>query len=189
MGDKADINKDKITVNDKQLIVNRHKNFVYYIINKPKGYICSNVKQKKTDKLVIDLVPKEYKVWVVGRLDKNSLGLVMLTNDGELTQKYSHPKFEHEKEYEVVVNGEVSEEFLKQMKKGIMLDEGLAKADKIKKISNRSFNIILHQGWKRQIRRMCGELGMGVIGLKRIRIGDIKLGNLKEGEYKLISKL
>ena len=138
------------------------------------------------DHLTIDLVPENPRVWTVGRLDKNSRGLIILTNDGALTEELTHPKFEHEKEYEVVVNKPVTKEFLRQMQKGVSLSEGLARADKIHQIGPKKFSLTLHQGWKRQIRRMCESLGYRVLDLVRVRIGKWKLGNLREGEYKKI---
>jgi pseudouridine synthase len=180
LGDKADIVKDKVFVNNKELKVK--ENFVYYILNKPKGYICS-VEDRHSKKLITDLVSKEPKVWPVGRLDKDTTGLIILTNDGDLTNKLTHPSFKHEKEYVVEVNKPITPDFLQKMQKGIKLEEGNARADKIKKISDKRFNLILHQGWKRQIRRMCKELNYSVLELKRIRIGKIKLGVLKIGKY------
>lgn len=189
LGDKADLSKDKLTIDNKQLTINKNENFIYYLVNKPVGYLCSNRRHKKTDKLAIDLVPKEPRVWSVGRLDKDSSGLLILTNDGDFTQKHTHPKFEHEKEYEVIIDKSITEKFLQSMKSGIELSEGIAKADKILKISENKFKIVLHQGWNRQIRRMCEKLGYSVIELKRTRVGEWKLGELKEGKYKVISNL
>ncbi|MFC1622616.1 pseudouridine synthase [Patescibacteria group bacterium] len=185
LGDQADLKKDKIQVAGKE--ISNNQEFVYYILNKPKGYV-SSTQDKHADKLVIDLVPQEPKVWPVGRLDKDSIGLIVLTNDGDLTNKLTHPSFQHEKEYEVIVNKPITDEFLEKMQKGIKLNEGIARADKIKKISNKKFNIILHQGWKRQIRRMCETLKFQIVELKRIRIDKIKLDDLAQGDYKLIFK-
>jgi len=190
LGDKADLEKDKISV-DNKIVETRHvaSNLVYYLVNKPKDYLCSSRRHKTTDKLVIDLVPKKPRVWSVGRLDRESTGLILLTNDGNFTNQYTHPKFEHEKEYEVVVGKPITKDFLKQTQKGIKLKEGTAKADKITKISENMFNIILHQGWNKQIRRMCQNLNYKVVDLKRIRIGKWKLGNLSEGKFKTISNI
>ncbi len=180
LGDKADVEKDKISVNNKEL--ESKQDFVYYILNKPKGYICS-VKDRHSRQLITDLVPRNPKVWSVGRLDKDTTGIIILTNDGDLTNKLTHPSFKHEKEYVVKVNKDITSDFLEKMQKGIKLEEGIAKADKIKKISGNRFSLILHQGWKRQIRRMCKELDYSVLDLKRIRVGKIKLGDLKIGKY------
>ncbi len=183
LGDKADETRDEITINNQKISDN--KNFVYYLLNKPRGYICS-FKRRKGEKLAVDLVPRNPRVWTVGRLDKDSNGLLILTNDGRLTEELTHPKFEHEKEYEVIVDGILKPDFLKKMKKGIFLEEGLASADRIRQLSKNKFSLTLHQGWKRQIRRMCNILGHEVVELKRVRIGKWILGNLKEGEWKKI---
>ncbi|MFH1610797.1 MAG: pseudouridine synthase [Patescibacteria group bacterium] len=199
LGDKADISKDKILVNNKPISVK--EDLVYYILNKPKGYVCST-KDRHSKDLITDLVPKVPKVWPVGRLDKDTTGIILLTNDGELTNKLTHPSFKHEKEYVVTVNRDITEGFLEKMKKGIKLEEGIAKADKIhhvkssetnfskrkiisqgKKTSDNTFSLVLHQGWKRQIRRMCAELNYTVSELKRIRIDKIELGDLKTKGY------
>ncbi|MBU4360251.1 rRNA pseudouridine synthase [Patescibacteria group bacterium] len=194
LGDKADVNIDKIAINNYQLSVNKNKNnFIYYILNKPVNFICT-VSDKHAKKLVTNLVPKYPKVWPVGRLDKNSTGLIILTNDGELTNKLTHPSFKHKKEYEVAVDKNITDKFLQEMKKGVKLEEGIAKADEIfvgtsHGAFNNKFNIILHQGWKRQIRRMCKELNYKVLELKRVRIEKIKLGDLKIGKYRQIKQI
>lgn len=189
LGDKIEIGLDKIILNNNIIKTqNLTSHPVYYLVNKPKGYICTT-KDRYAKKMITDLVPELHKIWPVGRLDKDSTGLIILTNDGDLTNKLTHPKFEHEKEYEVVVNKKITKDFLDKMEKGVKLKQGIAKVDKIKKIDDNKFNVVLHQGWNRQIRRMCGELGYGVVELKRIRIGNIKLGRLKEGEFKKISRL
>ena len=98
LGDKVDLEKDEVLINNKKLIINKDTdNFVYYLVNKPLDYVCS-FSDKYAKNLVIDLIPKKPKVWPVGRLDKNSTGLIILTNDGELTNKLTHPKFNHKKE-------------------------------------------------------------------------------------------
>ncbi|HPA25782.1 MAG TPA: pseudouridine synthase [bacterium] len=190
LGDKADETKDYITYKKQRLGATdkRENNFVYYLLNKPVGYICS-LKRKDDEKLATDLVPKKPRVWTVGRLDKDSCGLLMLTNDGQLTEQLTHPKFEHEKEYLVKVNKNITERFLDKLLAGIELAEGLATADNVKQIKKDEFIITLHQGWKRQIRRMCTALNYEVKELKRIRIGQWTLKNLKEGEYITISNI
>jgi len=198
LGDKADELIDNIQVNNKNLSTRAiigcdgakadTNNFVYYLLNKPVGYICS-FRRKKNEKLTIDLVPKNPRVWTVGRLDKDSSGLLILTNNGQLTQELTHPKFEHEKEYLITVDHNLKAKFLSALKNGVKLTEGITQADEIKEINKRQFTITLHQGWKRQIRRMCYALGYSVLELKRIRIGKWKLGNLKEGEFYQISKI
>lgn len=186
LGSKADETVDYITFKNQKLNPEKvNNNFIYYLVNKPTGYICS-LKRKNEEKLAIDLVPKKPRVWTVGRLDKDSCGLLMLTNDGQLTEELTHPKFEHEKEYLVKVNKNITEKFLNKLLSGVVLTEGLAVADSVQQIKKDEFTITLHQGWKRQIRRMCTALGYEIKELKRIRIGRWRLNNLREGEYKKI---
>ncbi|OIO17385.1 pseudouridine synthase [Candidatus Kuenenbacteria bacterium CG11_big_fil_rev_8_21_14_0_20_37_9] len=180
LGQKVDIKEDIIKINGKRLIIIGDK--TYYLVNKPKGYITT-VSDMHAEKKVVDLVPHRPKVWPIGRLDKDSRGLIILTNDGELTNQLTHPRYLHEKEYEVEVNKNISDAFLEKMEKGVMLDHGLALADIIKKTAKKKFSIILHQGWKRQIRRMAEKCGYIVTDLKRVRIGKIEIGALREGQY------
>lgn len=192
LGDKADETVDKIMVNGRLIAGPTLKNkpvannFIYYLLNKPVGYVCSR-RRKNKEKLAIDLVPEFPRVWTVGRLDKDSAGLLVLTNDGRLTEELTHPKFEHEKEYLVAVAQKLKPDFFVKMKKGVVLTEGLAQADKIKQISATKFSLTIHQGWKRQIRRMCYALGYSVKSLTRVRIGKWHLENLGVGKYRKIS--
>jgi len=200
LSDRVNTEIDIVEFNGK--VIKPKTEFVYYAVNKPVGY-TSTVRDEHADKLVTDLVPKESMVYPVGRLDKNSRGLIILTNDGELANKLTHPRFEHEKEYEVKLKSKNEKRKtttknlklqISRLKNGVKLEEGLAKADKIEimeKNEKRNYAIIrvvLHQGWKRQIRRMSERVGLGVIDLKRIRIGKLELGDLEEREYKKISR-
>lgn len=172
-----------IKVNDRPVFL---ENKVYYLLNKPLGYI-SSVKDPHNAKIIVDLVPKRPPVWPVGRLDKDSKGLILLTNDGELTYKLTHPKFEVQKTYLVKVNKDLDKNIFDKLKKGIKLEEGLAKADKLKKISSKELEIVIHQGWKRQIRRMFKALGYQVESLTRIKEGKLSLGDLALGKYKKLN--
>lgn len=173
-----------IRVNNK-LVVLEPK--VYYLLNKPVGYICS-VSDPHNDKNVLALVPKFPAVYPVGRLDKNSQGLLLLTNDGDLTYKLTHPKFKVSKKYLVRVDKILSDNVVKKLKNGIKLEEGLAKADQVKIKSKFELEIVLHQGWKRQIRRMLEVLGFEVKELTRLGEGKLNLDNLEIGKYKIINK-
>jgi 23S rRNA pseudouridine2605 synthase len=200
IGSKIDSQSDTILVNNKKVELRADK--VYYVLNKPIGYVTTS-SDPFGRKKVTDLVPKDPRVYPVGRLDYDTSGLLILTNDGDLTNKLTHPKFEKEKEYAIVakatkkcpiinaqcpIGKSLSEAFLK----GIRLKEGIAKADKIKMIEEKGdtikFNITLHQGWNRQIRRMCEGFGLQVLSLKRIRLGGIVLGNIKEGKWRILSE-
>jgi len=192
--DEIEVEGKKLTTNNRQLTTDdrrqttgrRSSNFVYYLLNKPRGYECSLV-ARHGDKLAVDLVPKVPRVWTVGRLDKDSRGLIILTNDGKLTEELTHPKFEHEKEYEVIVNKPLTNDFFRRMQKGVALSEGLAQADRIRQLGDKKFSLTLHQGWKRQIRRMCESLGYRTVDLVRVRVGRWKLGNLREGKFRKVS--
>ena len=180
-GLKIDPQSDKVKL-DKRL-VRPQFNYVYYLVNKPVGYTCT-LKDKHAAKKIIDLVPRSPKVWPVGRLDKNSRGLIILTNDGQLTQQLTHPRFQHPKEYLVKLNQPVTPQLLSKLKKGVKLKEGVARVDRLKKISPTQLSLVIHQGWNRQIRRMFKQCGYQVVDLQRIRLGQWKLGRLKEGAYR-----
>lgn len=193
VGDKIDPSKQTVLVNNKPIIIK--EDLIYYAANKPIGY-TSSAREEHADKLVVDLVPSKPRVYPVGRLDKNSRGLIILTNDGDLANELTHPRFEHEKEYKLKIkstNEKLKSKIFK-LKKGVRLHEGLAKFDKFETLSvdeNRNFSeirVVLHQGWKRQIRRMCEKVGLEVVDLKRIRIGKLHLDDLEEGKYELVKK-
>jgi pseudouridine synthase len=182
IGQKVDPLKDKIEFAGRHL---KPEPKVYYLVNKPVGYTCT-LKDKFATKKITDLVPRSPKVWPIGRLDKGSRGLIILTNDGDLTNSLTHPKFSHEKEYLITLDKKITPALLAQLKKGIKLVEGITRVDKVEIIADKKLSIVIHQGWKRQIRRMFSACGYQVMDLMRVRIGRIKLGELKEGEYKQI---
>lgn len=184
-------NNDEIYIGEKKIGLS--EKMIYIKLNKPVGYVCTN-RKFKGEKNIFDLVTIDKRLFVVGRLDKNSCGLVLLTNNGDLTQKLTHPSYEHEKEYLVkikVSNSKIdSENIIKKMKLGIDIGngDGIVKMHKIEYIGSGNFKIILTQGKKRQIRRMFKELNLVVLNLKRISIGNIELGNLKEKEWRYLRK-
>ncbi|MDD5732069.1 MAG: pseudouridine synthase [Patescibacteria group bacterium] len=191
MGVTIDPENDSVLVADKQ--VRPCTDMVYYILNKPVGYITT-ASDPHDRKKVTDLVPKNPRVYPVGRLDHDTSGLLILTNDGDFTYEMTHPKFEKEKEYELTVkkNGLTSDAIVKKFQKGVNLSEGVAKADKINVLEEKEnvvkLSIVIHQGWNRQIRRMCEMMGLEVVGLKRVRIGDIRLGELEVGKWRKLSE-
>jgi len=166
------------------------KEFVYICINKPAGYV-STLKDRHAEKKVVDLIPEKYgRVFPAGRLDKDATGLLVLTNDGNFANLLTHPRYQIDKEYEVIVNGILGRGDIETAKKGVF-DEG----EKLKIIDGKivrknknatTVRIILKEGKKREIKRIFKVLGYNVLKLKRIRIGNIKLGNLKEGNFKVI---
>ena len=161
------------------------KNIVIYAYNKPSGYVCTS---KEADKdSIFNYTGFPEKVNYVGRLDKNSQGLLLLTNDGELANAIQKSKNNHEKEYIVRINGFVSDEFIEGMSNGVPILDTVTKKCKVERVSTRTFRIVLTQGLNRQIRRMCEYFGFKVSYLKRVRIMNVKLGNLKLGEYRKLS--
>jgi 23S rRNA pseudouridine2605 synthase len=159
---------------------------VYYLVNKPKG-VTSTVSDIHAKKTVIELVPEEPPVWPIGRLDKETEGLIILSNDGDLTQKLTHPSFGKKKEYIAILNRSLSEKELADIHKEIMLDDGPVKPDRIEKLSDNKYRIVVHEGRNRLVRRIFGHFGKEVIGLERTKIGNLKLDNLKRGEYRQLS--
>lgn len=177
----AQVNKDdKVTVSGT-------KKYFYYALNKPKGIITHS--PQEGEKSIEETIQFPNKVFPLGRLDKDSSGLIILTNDGRITDRLLNPKNEHEKEYIVKIDRPITEAFLEKMKKGIVLEDGYrTKPCQTEKRSSAVFSIILTEGKKRQIRKMCDCLNRHVVSLKRIRIMNIFLGDLKIGAFRAIKK-
>lgn len=178
---------DKVSENDKVVVdppAGGFKKKIYLALNKPKGIITHS--PQNGEKEIKDIL--EIKgLFPVGRLDKNSSGLIILTNDGRVTDKLLNPKYSHEKEYIIKVNKNIDNLFLKKMSEGITLDDGYkTKKCEVRKISSAKFSIILTEGKKHQIRRMCDALGYGILNLERRRIMNIKLQNLLPGDFREI---
>lgn len=187
-GLSIDPSKDIVMIDGKKLT--GQEEIIYLILHKPAGYL-STKSDTHSRKTVLDLIP--YKnLYPVGRLDKDTEGLLLLTNDGDFTFKVTHPKFEHEKQYLVQLKNPLSEVDKIKLEKGIMLDDSKTAPCSISDIKNEknytTCNITLHEGKKRQIKRMFEHIQNRVIYLKRIRIGKLLLGTLKKGEYKIITK-
>jgi 23S rRNA pseudouridine2605 synthase len=162
---------------------------VVLLMNKPEG-VLSTTSDERGRKTVVDLLPDKYRrlgLYPAGRLDKDTTGLLLLTNDGELTYKITHPKFEFEKEYLVSIKDELTPEERQRLEQGIRIEEGITSPAVVKKIAGTTlynYSITLHEGKKRQVRRMFEALGHPVSSLKRARVGSLTLGNLKEGEVR-----
>ncbi len=180
LGARVNPASDRVTVSG-QSITARSKR-VYIALNKPAGYISSC--KHRNARIVLDLIDIEERIYPVGRLDKDSTGLLLLTDDGALHQRLSHPSFNHEKEYVVTVAKPLSDGVLRKMAAGILLNGVKTRKAKIKRIASQQFRITLQEGRNRQIRRMVSKVGGQVIRLKRIRIANLKLGNLKEGRWR-----
>lgn len=157
---------------------------VLIALNKPAGIVCTA--QKKDKKNVVDFVNYPVRVYPVGRLDKDSTGLLLLTNDGELVNKIMRAGNYHEKEYIVTVDKEITSSFCRNMASGVAILDTVTRPCKVEQLGDKKFRIILTQGLNRQIRRMCEALGYRVRTLKRIRIMNIELGDLQEGSIRVI---
>lgn len=163
-------------------IVSREEKLILIAFNKPEGIECTT--DKKNIHNIISFINYPMRIYPIGRLDKNSKGLLLLTNTGAIVNKILKASTYHEKEYEVTVDKPVTDEFINLMSKGVPILDTVTRPCKVRKTGRYSFNIILTQGLNRQIRRMCEYFGMNVTILKRIRIMNIKLGDLKEGKYR-----
>lgn len=182
LGTKIDPEKDRVEVEGTPVFPD--ENLVYIALNKPKGYVtsCSH----PGEKIVLDLVNIPQRIYPVGRLDKDSTGLLLLTNDGKLHLKLTHPSFDHEKEYLVTVARPIPDGALKAIESGLKILGTRTRPARVKKISDVRFKIILKEGRNRQIRRMVRKVGSRVTDLKRIRIANIRLGNLPEGKWRYL---
>lgn len=189
LGDEVDIDSDHVTVNGKT--VSAVKKYDYYIMNKPKGYVCT-VKDDKGRKTVMDLLPQNVKrVFPVGRLDYDSEGLLILTNDGELTYRLTHPKNEIPKTYLVKLEGTISDEALNKVRNGIVIDGKKTGKSNIKIVEQTRDAVRLHititEGRNRQVRKMFLAVGKEVKLLKRIKIGELSLKGLDRGEVRKLT--
>jgi len=189
IGASADPNKDKITVSGQPLSTPASP--IYIKLNKPAGYVCTN-RIFPGEKNIFNLLKTTERLFAVGRLDKESRGLVLLTNDGDLAQRLAHPKFQHDKVYEVKTQEKItkSDSIATQFKKGVNIGEedGVVRVKDIKYLQNGLFVITLSEGKKRQIRRMFKALDLNIIDLKRTKISSLALGNLKEGQWQYLDK-
>lgn len=186
MGDKAGIG-DVVRVGNRQVGTENKK--VVLAFYKPKGVVCTE-KDAHADKIVKDWVHYPVRVTYAGRLDKDSEGLLLLSNDGDLIQAMMKGTNNHEKEYIVKTGREITDDFLSKMEKGVYLKELslTTKSCRVEKIGKYTFRIILTQGVNRQIRRMCAVFGYRVNALKRIRVMNIELGDLREGQFRELTE-
>jgi 23S rRNA pseudouridine2605 synthase len=186
MGIKVDPQIDKVSVSDK--VIKRQEKLIYIMLHKPVGYVSSAQHTRMEPKIVLDLVNIKERVYPVGRLDKDSTGLIILTNDGTLTFKLTHPSSECEKEYEVTVAGIITNGAIEKLEKGVSLWGEKTKSTTVRKNGLRKMRIVLTEGKNRQIRRICQKVGLPVIALKRIRIKNLNLGDLPLGKWRFLTK-
>ncbi|OGY87769.1 MAG: hypothetical protein A2233_03025 [Candidatus Kerfeldbacteria bacterium RIFOXYA2_FULL_38_24] len=177
--------QDEVAVDGICLAINQEK--IIVAMNKPKGVTCTCA-DAHAEKTVIDLLPKKWQhLKPAGRLDKNSEGLLLLTNDGALHQQLTHPSFAHEKEYAVTVRSILTANQIADLKKGIIFPEGKAQLKSLEQTGEKTLTMVLTQGYKRQIRRMVYEVGNRVTMILRVRIGKFRL-NLTQGQIKQVKK-
>ena len=160
---------------------------VVLLVNKPRGIVCTTSDKDRAENIV-EFLNYPVRVYPVGRLDKDSEGLLLMTNQGELVNQILKGRYGHEKEYLVTVNKEITASFLERMRKGVKILDTVTRPCTAEQTGEKSFRIILTQGLNRQIRRMCEALGYRVKTLKRVRIMNLELGSLKTGEYREITK-
>lgn len=181
---------DKVYEDDKveagKLTLERLERLVYFAYNKPRGIVTHT--SEEDQKSIKNAVNVGVPVFPLGRLDRASRGLIILTNDGRITDRLLNPKFEHEKEYIVKVNKPLEKHFLKHLASGIEIEKYKTKPAKVKQLRENIFSIAITEGKKHQIRRMCAAFGYGVVDLQRARIMNIKLQNLKEGEFRQLKE-
>jgi len=184
----VDPDVDAITVDGRRL---RLAERVYFALNKPKGVICTN-RDPQGRRRAIDLVPCPERVFCIGRLDADTTGLIILTNDSELTNQLTHPRYKVPKTYIATVKGRVDAQAVEKLKKGIWLAEGKTgrAAVKVLKAGHQEsrLEIMIGQGLNRQVRRMLARVGIPVKSLKRVCIGKLKLRNLAAGDYRPLTK-
>ncbi len=189
MGVKVNPGIDQVFVDNKNVVLEEQK--VYILLNKPKGYVTT-VREQFNRKKVIDLVDVPYRIFPVGRLDYNTSGLLILTNDGEATYKLTHPKFEIPKVYIAKIRDIPTKEKLNNFENGLKINNYITASAKIKilkKFGDDCFvEIIIKEGKNRQVRKMCSAIGHPVLELKRIKIGKINIGNLEVGNWRYFTK-
>ena len=183
LGSKIESTVDQVTVDG--IPVEWKKKLTYIALHKPEGYVtsCDHPGQQT----VIELIDIDQRIYPVGRLDKDSTGLILLTNDGRLHHRLSHPSFDHEKEYEVTVADPIPKSALRKMAAGLPLMGMRTRPAVVHKLSSHRFRIILREGKNRQIRRMVRKVGNRVVKLKRTRVDVIRLGRLPKGQWRYLS--
>ncbi len=192
LGDKIDPYKDLVTVRGQKITHIRKRKMIYIMLHKPRGYVTT-VSDERGRKTVMDLIPDiKERIYPVGRLDKDSEGLLILTNDGSFTNCMTHPSHEYAKVYRVTVRPAVTDEILMNLRNGIVIDGRKTAPAEVTVLSQEEGRVvlefILHEGRNREIRKMCESQGLEVARLKRTSIGSLKLGMLPQGQYRELSE-
>ena len=183
LGGRVDVERDIVTVDG--AFVPLAPDAVYYLLNKPAGHVTT-AHDPQGRPTVVELVPAEPRVVPVGRLDLDTEGLLLLTNDGELTHRLTHPSFGVEKEYLAEVDGTPSRAALRRLREGVELDDGLTAPAKVALVAPNLLRVVIHEGRNRQVRRMCAAIGHPVLRLVRVRIGPLVIGSLAPGTWRVL---
>jgi 23S rRNA pseudouridine2605 synthase len=195
-GIQIDTENDLIEIGGKRILYNPNPEKIYILLNKLPGYLSACIDSRGVP-TIMDLLPQtEERLFPVGRLDKDTEGLLIVTNDGDLVYKLTHPKHHVDKTYLAWVEGIPSEKSLEEMRNGIVIDSGLTAPADVKIVKcpdsenkiNACLRIVIHEGKKRQIKRMCFAIGHNVLKLRRIQLGTITLGDLKPGKYRYLTQ-
>jgi 23S rRNA pseudouridine2605 synthase len=185
LGDKADLERDRVEVDGAALTTSTEH--TYLMLYKPRGFVTT-LSDEKGRKTVAQLVADcPVRVWPVGRLDMDSEGLLILTDDGELTHRLTHPAHQVEKEYQVWVTGDTARA-LPALRRPMTIDGEAMEADRVEQTGKQTLTMVIHQGKNRQVRRMCAAAGLQVIRLKRVREGSLTLGNLHTGQWRYLTE-
>jgi 23S rRNA pseudouridine2605 synthase len=189
LGDKADLSRDTVKVDGETL---KPPEFVYFLLNKPRNVVSTNRRQPQEDRRIVrDLIPYKGHLFTVGRLDADSEGLILLTNDGDLADRLMHPRYGHNKTYEVLVEGIPAPKTLEAWRHGIVLDEERTAPAKVRVLEQRvnetRLEVVMREGRKRQIRRVASLLGHPVKRLVRVKIEFLEIGHLRPGQWRTLS--
>ena len=185
LGRRVDVDHDRVEVDGVRVGV--AEGLVYYLLNKPTG-VVTTASDPEGRPTVVDLVPREPRVFSVGRLDAATEGLLLMTNDGDLANRLSHPSHGVEKEYVAVVEGHPSPGAVRRLREGVMLDDGLTAPARVSLQPPNQLRISIHEGRNRQIRRMCDIVGHPVVRLVRTRIGPLADRSLRPGQWRELSR-
>ncbi len=180
LGTKVNPETDAVCLDDRPVTLSGSN--IYVMLNKPQGVVSSC--RHRGQPVVTDFIDLPQRLFPVGRLDKDSTGLLLLTTDGRIHHRISHPSFDHEKEYDVTVEHPIDDQTLDRLQKGLPLSGVMTRPARVRRISKRRFRIVLMEGKNRQIRRMVNAVGNRVVRLNRIRVADLKLGNLARGAWR-----
>lgn len=179
---QVDPSIDAIEYKSRRIEMPEH--FSYYIMNKPKGYLCTHVR-RKGEKLVYDLFPRSHlRLFTVGRLDKDTTGLLLVTNDGKFAQRIAHPSYQCEKEYLVCCSESITPDHIKKLMRGCLIEGKWATPKKVEPVSRSKLRITLQEGLKREIRILIKQCHLTLLSLERIRIGKLFLRDLSQGSYR-----